>query len=63
MYPSIEEGNLYILKANTDTKSKEKIESYFSKIGYDQEQYEIDMQNVEQKEEKKGFFARFKKKK
>ena len=54
MYPSIEEGNLYILKANTDTKSKEKIESYFSKIGYDQEQYEIDMQNVEQKEENHG---------
>ena len=54
MYPAIEEGNLYILKANTDTKSKEKIESYFSKIGYDQEQYEIDMQNVEQKEENHG---------
>ena len=54
MYPAIEEGNLYILKANTDTKSKEKIEGYFSKVGYDQEQYEIDMQNVEQKEENHG---------
>ena len=56
MYPGIEEGNLYILKANTDAKSKEKVEGYFSKIGYDQEQYEIDMQNVAQKEENHGPF-------
>ena len=56
MYPAIEEGNLYILKANTDTKNKEKIEGYFSKIGYDQEQYEIDMQNVSQVSENHGPF-------
>ena len=47
-YPGIEEGNLYILKTGTDSKSKEKIEGYFSTVGYDQEQYEIDMQNVAQ---------------
>lgn len=56
MYPSIEEGNLYILKSGTDTKSKEKIEGYFSKIGYGQEQYEADLQNVNQIEENHGPF-------
>ncbi len=56
MYPDIESGNLYVLKSGTDTKSKEKIESYFSKIGYDQEQYEQDLQNVNQVEENHGPF-------
>ena len=56
MYPAIEEGNLYILKSGTDTKSKEKIEGYFSKIGYDQAQYEADLVNVAQTEENHGPF-------
>ena len=56
MYPSIEEGNLYILKSNTDSSNKEKIEGYFSKAGYDQEQYEIDMQNVAQTSDSHGPF-------
>ena len=54
IYPGIEEGNLYIIKSGTDTKSKEKIEGYFSKIGYNQEQYEIDMQNVMQTSSNNG---------
>ena len=56
MYPGIEAGNLYIIKSGTDAKGKEKIEGYFSKVGYDQEQYEIDMQNVAQTSESHGPF-------
>lgn len=56
MYPNIEAGNLYILKTNTDAKGKEKIEGYFSKVGYDQEQYEIDIQNTAQTEGNHGPF-------
>ena len=56
MYPGIEEGNLYIIKSGTDAKGKEKIEGYFSKVGYDQEQYELDMQNVAQTSESHGPF-------
>ena len=56
MYPNIEEGNLYVLKSSTDAKGKEKIEGYFAKIGYDQEQYEADMQNVAQTSENHGPF-------
>ena len=56
MYPGIEEGNLYVLKSSTDAKGKEKIEGYFAKIGYDQEQYETDMQNVAQTSENHGPF-------
>ena len=56
MYPGIEEGNLYILKASADATSKEKIEGYFSKIGYDEAQYEADKQNVAQTEESHGPF-------
>ena len=54
MYPGIEEGNLYILKSGTDAKGKEKVEGYFAKYGYDQEQYEIDQQNVAQTSENHG---------
>ena len=53
-YPDIEKGDLYILKTGTDAKSKEKIEGYFSAVGYDQEQYEIDMQNVAATSENHG---------
>lgn len=56
LYPDIESGNLYILKSGTDSKAKEKVEGYFAEIGYDQEQYEIDMQNVAQTEENHGPF-------
>lgn len=54
MYPGIEAGNLYILKSGTDAKGKEKIEGYFSKVGYDQEQYEIDIQNTAETEGNHG---------
>jgi hypothetical protein len=39
-----------------DTGAKEKVEGYFAEIGYDQEQYETDMQNVAQTEENHGPF-------
>ena len=56
LYPNIEEGNLYILKSGVEASKKEQLEGYFSKVGYDQEQYEIDMQNVAQTEENHGPF-------
>ena len=55
-YPNIEEGNLYILKSNADASNKEKIEGYFATVGYDQEQYEIDLQNITQTSENHGPF-------
>ncbi len=45
-YPSITEQALYILKAETSTSNKEKIEGYFAEAGYTQEDYETDMQLV-----------------
>ena len=56
LYPNIEEGNLYILKSGVEGSKKEQLEGYFSKVGYDQEQYEIDMQNVAQTKENHGPF-------
>ena len=56
MYPNVEAGNLYIIKSDMDTSAKEKVEGYFAEIGYDQEQYETDMQNVAQTEENHGPF-------
>ena len=56
MYPDIESGNLYIIKSDMDTPAKEKVEGYFAEIGYDMEQYEMDLQNVAQKEESHGPF-------
>ena len=41
-YPSITEQALYILKSDTSTNNKGKIEQYFEEAGYTQEDYEID---------------------
>ena len=37
MYPSVTEQALYILKSDTSTNNKEKIEGYFAEAGYSQE--------------------------
>ena len=41
-YPSIQEQALYILKSDTSTTNKEKIEGYFEEAGYTDEDFEID---------------------
>lgn len=41
-YPSITEQALYILKSDTSTNNKAKIEDYFAEANYTQEDYEID---------------------
>ncbi len=45
-YPSVVDQPLYILKADTTTANKQKIEGYFAEAGYSQEDYEIDQQLV-----------------
>nr|SIP63170.1 hypothetical protein [uncultured bacterium] len=45
-YPSVVDQALYILKADTTTANKQKIEGYFAEAGYTQEDYEIDQQLV-----------------
>ncbi len=45
-YPSVVDQALYILKADTTTANKQKIEGYFAEAGYSQEDYEIDQQLV-----------------
>ncbi len=45
-YPSVTEQALYVLKAETNTTNKAKIESYFAEAGYTQEDYELDQQLV-----------------
>lgn len=56
MYPNIESGNFYIVKSDMDTSTKAKVEGYFAEIGYDQEQYETDLQNVAATKENHGPF-------
>ena len=46
MYPTVVDQALYILKADTTTANKQKIEGYFAEAGYTQEDYEIDQQLV-----------------
>lgn len=46
LYPSVVEQALYILKSDTTSSNKEKIEGYFAEAGYTQEDYEIDQQLV-----------------
>ena len=53
-YPTLETQALYILKSDTDTKNKEKIEGYFKNAEYTQEEYERDEQNVAVKSENNG---------
>ena len=42
LYPSVTEQALYILKSDTTTANKAKIEGYFAEAGYSQEDFEID---------------------
>ena len=42
LYPSITEQALYLLKGNTSTTNKEKLEGYFEEGGYTAQDYEID---------------------
>ena len=46
MYPSVTEQALYILKSDTTSNNKAKLEGYFSEAGYTREDYELDMQLV-----------------
>ncbi len=46
MYPSVVDQALYILKADTTSNNKAKIEGYFVAAGYTQEDYELDQQLV-----------------
>ena len=46
MYPSVTEQALYILKSDTTTANKQKIEGYFAEANYSQEDFEIDQQLV-----------------
>lgn len=53
-YPSLETQSLYILKSNTTPQNKEKIEGYFKKAGYTQEEFEQDELNVAARKENNG---------
>lgn len=46
LYPEVQNQALYVLKANTKENNKEKLQGYFEKAGYTQEDYELDMQLV-----------------
>ena len=46
MYPNVVDQALYILKADTTSNNKAKIEGYFVAAGYTQEDYELDQQLV-----------------
>ncbi len=46
LYPSVTEQALYILKSDTTSSNKAKIEGYFAEADYTREDYEIDRQLV-----------------
>lgn len=46
MYPSLSEQVLYILKSDTTTENKEKVEGFFEKAGYTQEDFDEDAKLV-----------------
>ncbi len=46
MYPSVVDQALYILKADTTSNNKAKMEGIFREAGYTQEDYEIDQQLI-----------------
>lgn len=54
MYPSIAEQDLYVLKSETSSNNKAKIEGYYAEIGYTLEDYEQDMQLVAGAKENTG---------
>lgn len=45
-YPSVTEQALYILKSDTSSTNKGKIEGLFAEVGYNEEEYAIDMELV-----------------
>ncbi len=46
LYPSLEEQEMYVLKSDTSTNNKAKMEDFFEAAGYTQEDYELDLLNV-----------------
>ncbi len=54
MYPSITTEELYILKSDTSTNNKAKIEGYFEEGGYTMADYELDSQLVAGKKDSSG---------
>ena len=46
LFPSITEQPLYVLRLDTKTSNKEKVEGYFEEAGYTEEDFEIDQQLV-----------------
>nr|AHF26077.1 hypothetical protein [uncultured bacterium Contigcl_1764b] len=46
MYPSVVDQDLYIMKADTTSNNKAKIEGYFKEAGYTEEDLEIDQQLI-----------------
>ena len=54
MYPSAADQALYIIKSDTKSNNKEKIEVFFKEAGYTEEEYEIDQQNVASTKENNG---------
>ena len=46
LFPSITEQPLYILRLDTKTSNKEKVEGYFADAGYTEEDFELDQQLV-----------------
>lgn len=46
LYPSVTEQALYVLKSDIKENNKKKLEGYFAEVGYNQAEYEIDMQLV-----------------
>ena len=54
LYPSVAEQPLYVLKANTSTSNKEKLEDYFAEGGYTEADFEIDQELVAASSENSG---------
>lgn len=46
LYPSVTEQALYVLKSDIKENNKKKLEGYFAEVGYNQAEYEIDMELV-----------------
>ena len=53
-YPSVVEQDLYLLKEDTSTNNKEKIEGYFEEAGYTEEDFAIDQALVANQKSNNG---------
>ena len=53
-YPSVTEQALYILKSDTSSTNKGKIEGLFAGVGYNEEEYAIDMELVAEAQSNNG---------